>query len=501
MTMTPTTTDWQPTACILCECNCGIEVQLEGRTLSRIRGDKAHPGSQGYTCNKAMRLDHYQNGRHRLTSPMRRRPDGTFEEIDWDTAIAEVAAGFERIRDEHGGESIFYYGGGGQGNHLGGGYGGAFLKALGSRYRSGALAQEKTGEAWVDAQLTGGHTRGEFEHAEVAVFVGKNPWMSQSFPRARLVLREIAKDPKRSMIVIDPVRDRHRQAGGLPSARPAGERRLVPGRARRHARAGGPARRHLHRRARDGVGAHDRRARGGSDRRLRAALRRRRVADPRGRASHRAAQTASRCSRTSASSRARTAPCAPTSTSSFGSSPATSRSRAASTCTPGWFRCCAAGQVGRTPVTGAPVIGGLTPCNVIPDEILTDHPDRFRAMIVESSNPAHSLADSQRFREAFEALELRARRRRGDDRDGAAGGLRAARRQPVREARGDLLQSRVPAQHVPPAPPAAGSAPRHAARARDLGAADPRAGHRRRGPAATAACRRGARAARPTRRR
>ena len=53
------------------------------------------------------------------------------------------------------------------------------------------------------------------------------------------------------------------------------------------------------------------------------------------------------------------------------------------------------------PVTGAPVIGGLMPCNVIPDEILTDHPDRFRAMIVESSNPAHSLADSQRFREAL----------------------------------------------------------------------------------------------------
>jgi anaerobic selenocysteine-containing dehydrogenase len=37
------------------------------------------------------------------------------------------------------------------------------------------------------------------------VFVGKNPWMSQSFPRARVVLNEIAKDPARSMIVIDPV--------------------------------------------------------------------------------------------------------------------------------------------------------------------------------------------------------------------------------------------------------------------------------------------------------
>ena len=69
--------DWAQTACILCECNCGIEVRLggeDGRRFERIRGDKAHPASQGYTCEKALRLDHYQNGRHRLTSPMRRRP-------------------------------------------------------------------------------------------------------------------------------------------------------------------------------------------------------------------------------------------------------------------------------------------------------------------------------------------------------------------------------------------------------------------------------------------
>ena len=49
---------------------------------------------------------------------------------------------------------------------------------------------------------------------------------------------------------------------------------------------------------------------------------------------------------------------------------------------------------------------GLVPCNVIPEEILTDHPKRFRAMFIESANPVHSLADSQRMREAFRALEL-----------------------------------------------------------------------------------------------
>ena len=62
---------------------------------------------------------------------------------------------------------------------------------------------------------------------------------------------------------------------------------------------------------------------------------------------------------------------------------------------------------GRTsPVVGARIISGLVPCNVIPDEILTDHPQRYRALIVESGNPAHSLADSQRMREAIRALEL-----------------------------------------------------------------------------------------------
>ncbi len=37
---------------------------------------------------------------------------------------------------------------------------------------------------------------------------------------------------------------------------------------------------------------------------------------------------------------------------------------------------------------------------------LTDHPDRFRAMIVEATNPVHSLADSKRMIEALRALEF-----------------------------------------------------------------------------------------------
>jgi anaerobic selenocysteine-containing dehydrogenase len=139
-----TGTTWHKTACILCENNCGIRIQRDGRRFAKIRGDQDHVATAGYTCNKALRLDHYQNGGVRLTTPLRREADGGFTPIDWDTAIREIAARLKAVRDAHGGDKIFY--GGGQGNHLGGAYSGALLRALGARYRSSALAQEKTGE-------------------------------------------------------------------------------------------------------------------------------------------------------------------------------------------------------------------------------------------------------------------------------------------------------------------------------------------------------------------
>ena len=397
--------DWAKTACILCECNCGIEVQLDGRRLERIRGDKAHPGSQGYTCNKAMRLDRYQNGPHRLTSPMRRRPDGSYEEIDWDTAVAAIAAGFKRIAEEHGGESILYYGGGGQGNHLGGSYSGAFLRALGSKYRSSALAQEKTGEGWVEHSLYGSHTRGEFERAEVAVFVGKNPWMSQSFPRARVVLREISRDPERSMIVIDPVvTDTAKLADFHLRVRPGTDAWCLA------AMVGVLVQEDLV--DRGFLAAHV----SGAE----VVLERFARVDVAGYADH--------CEVDETLIRAAARRIAGAESVSVFEDLGIQQGPNSTLCSyvnrmlwiltgnfgnPGGMHLHTSfvnlfrdRTVRRTPVTGERILAGLVPCNVIPDEILTDHPKRFRAMIVESSNPAHSLADSPRFRKAFEALEL-----------------------------------------------------------------------------------------------
>ena len=203
------TGEWLPTACILCSRNCGIEVEVRDREMARIRGDKAHPISTGYLCQKAQRLNYYQNHADRLTSPLRRREDGSFEEISWETAISEIAARLVDLRDRFGGPSLAYFGGGGQGNHLAGPYGKALRTAMRTRNYYSALAQEKTGGFWVDGRLFGKqncHPMEDVDHAEVVVFIGTNPWQSHGIRNARQVLREIHNDPSRRMIVIDPRR-------------------------------------------------------------------------------------------------------------------------------------------------------------------------------------------------------------------------------------------------------------------------------------------------------
>lgn len=422
--MSDTEANWKQTACILCESNCGIEVRLggpsqhgEGRGFARIRGDKAHPASKGYTCEKALRLDHYQNGAPRLTSPLRRTEAGTYEEITWDTAIKEIAAAFTKVRDSFGGETIFYYGGGGQGNHLGGAYSGATLRALGAKFKANALSQEKTGEFWVNAKMLGGMVRGDFEHTEVALFVGKNPWQSHGFSHARTTLKEIAKDPDRAMIVIDPRRSETAELADI-------HLQVLPGTDAwcLAALVGVIVQENLQDRAwladhTTGVDTIERYGKtidvarfaeicGVAEGTIRLAARR--IA-----AAHSVAVFEDLGVQMSPNSTL----CSYLEklvwllTGNF-AKPGTQYSPSSLVALARGGEAKAENGDGKarptnvSPVVGARIISGLVPCNVIAEEILTDHPNRYRAMLVESGNPAHSLADSQKMREALKSLEL-----------------------------------------------------------------------------------------------
>jgi formate dehydrogenase len=274
---------------------------------------------------------------------------------------------------------------------------------------SNALAQEKTGESWVDGELFGRprcHTTPDFEHAEVAMFVGKNPWHSHGFPRSRVVLKQIAKDPRRSLIVIDPRRtktaalaDFHLQvrpgADAFCLAALLGvlveEELLDMEFLSEHARDGEALLAELERVP---VPEYCRRA-GLEPGLVRAVARRLAAAESVSILEDLGIQQAPHSTLNSYLEKLLFVL-----TGNFGK-PGGMNLHSGIAKLGGDF-----GRDTETAVSGARIIIGLVPGNAIPDEILTDHPQRLHGMIVESSNPAHSLADSQRMREALDRLDL-----------------------------------------------------------------------------------------------
>jgi anaerobic selenocysteine-containing dehydrogenase len=276
-------------------------------------------------------------------------------------------------------------------------------------FSSNALAQEKTGEFWVDGQLFGRarcHTTGDYENAEVAVFLGKNPWHSHGFPRARVVLKEIAKDPDRTLIVIDPRRtETAALADHYLQVRPGGDAFLLSAMLKilldedlidrafldQHA-----SRLDELAEALSGVDVASYCERAGiPEEDVRGVVRRIATAKSVSIYEDLGIQQAPHSTLNSYLEKLLYVL-----TGNFGKSGAMNIHTR--------LGALAGGRSGDrgSPVGGHRIITGLIPCNAIPDEILTDHPKRFRAMFVESANPAHSVADSPRMREALDALDF-----------------------------------------------------------------------------------------------
>ena len=404
--------DWRPSACNLCYINCGIEVGVDrgGPTerIVKIRGDKAHPRSQGYLCNKAAAIPGYVHHADRLTTPLRRRADGGFDAIGWDVAITEIAARLGAVQQAHGGASLALYGGGGQGNHAGGAYATALLRGLGSRNTFNALSQEKTGDFWVNGHLFGSqtcHTAEDIAHCDLLFVLGANPWVAHGFTNARDELNTIRKDPGRRLIVVDPRRSETAQVADLHLAvRPGGDAFLL-----------GALLAILQRRGAFDADFLAARTTGADD--VLATLQ----AVPVDAWVAAAGVPMAQVEQAADMVQAATAMVVRAElgiqqglnstlnsylekllfllTGHFGK-PGTNTLH--SWLQPLWGN--ARGQ--RFAPTGTEVIGGLLPPNAFADAVLADHPARLRAVWVDSSNPVNTTADTPRLKQALAALDL-----------------------------------------------------------------------------------------------
>jgi anaerobic selenocysteine-containing dehydrogenase len=196
------------TVCVLCSHNCGIRVDVEGGRISNIRADETNPITEGYICNKGFAIVPYVEHEQRTEHPLRRGADGRFERISWERAIAEISEKLGEIREQHSPNAIGLVGIGGQANHMDAPFGLSFLGALGSTRWFNALAQEKTQHFLVDHWMFDASPATWFHpdqvNARLLLVMGTNPRISNRGHNANDTFKRLAEDESRTVIVVDP---------------------------------------------------------------------------------------------------------------------------------------------------------------------------------------------------------------------------------------------------------------------------------------------------------
>lgn len=406
------------TVCVLCSHNCGLKVDVEDGRITAVRPDESNPITEGYACNKGFSIARYADHKQRTTQPLKRQPNGDFEPISWEQAIAEIGDRLLSIREQHGPRAISLVGVGGQANHMDAPYALGFLSGLGSRRWFNAFAQEKTQHMLVDGWMMqaspGLFLHADVEHTACLLVLGTNPKVSHRGEQATRAFSRLKKRDDATLIVVDPRRTETARSAHLHlRVRPGCDAFLLTGMAAHITQSRLVDTRFL-----------EQRTRGWPT--LSAVLE---GIDVDAMARH--AGVPAESLRQAAETLAR----APSAAIFFDlgveqirhSTLAAYLIRVLINLTgnlgrrggnvflesfnpPGSGR--PRGEPERALVSGIPAIRalgnyGMFSPNLFPEEVLVEHPERIRAVIVEGSNPLLSFADTHRWREAFDALELK----------------------------------------------------------------------------------------------
>jgi anaerobic selenocysteine-containing dehydrogenase len=396
----------QKTACVLCANGCGLEVQVEGNRIVKVRGDQDSPISEGYICRKGNHIAYHQHHADRVLYPLKRVGDG-FERVPWDQVIGEIAERLREIVDRHGPRVLASMTGGGGFSFLTAPYPVRLMRRLGSRWNYSAANQEFSGRFWAHGLTFGNQgvqPSADLDRAEMLMLLGKNPMMSHDFPQARRYLRRMSRDPERLLVVVDPrLSETARLADIHLALRPGTDALLLRSMISIILEQGLHDRAYLDRHA-DGFpeilpwfagfdvrGAlavceldYDVVARVARE----FATRRSVLLDDLGILMNRHSALVSYlivvlltiCGRIGVP----------------GGNQLDVWGHAAPDDPKAW----------RAPATGIPAINGTFPPNILPEEIMSDHPDRIRAVLNVAANPLRSYADTTAYEEAFRRLDL-----------------------------------------------------------------------------------------------
>ena len=119
---------------------CGVEVEIDGKEILSVRGDKSDVFSRGHVCPKATALKDLYDDPDRLRQPVRRIGE-RWKAISWDEALTEVSERIHGIQEAHGRDAVGVYLGNPNAHNFGTMvFGPPFLRALGSKNRFSATS-------------------------------------------------------------------------------------------------------------------------------------------------------------------------------------------------------------------------------------------------------------------------------------------------------------------------------------------------------------------------
>ena len=97
------------TNCRLCLVRCGMKVETENGSVTRIVGDRHHPLSKGYLCVKGKASLDMTLSPKRVIYPQKRvgeRGAGRWQRVGWDEALGDIAARLNAIIAQHGAPAV-----------------------------------------------------------------------------------------------------------------------------------------------------------------------------------------------------------------------------------------------------------------------------------------------------------------------------------------------------------------------------------------------------------
>jgi anaerobic selenocysteine-containing dehydrogenase len=222
--------------CRFCHALCGIEVDVEGGRVVAVRGDREHPLSRGFTCEKGRELPAQHAHPQRLRGSLRRGAGG-FESISSELAMDEIAEKLAEITLRCGPRAVALYNGTKAWANVGYGLSRSWLEGIGSPSLYTTVTIDQPAKSMARS-LHGGWVAGhqDIASSDVAMFVGGNPLQSFSSEHLRLpcanvhdYLREyLARGLK--LIVIDPRRSEFARRAALHlQVRPGEDPTLLAG--------------------------------------------------------------------------------------------------------------------------------------------------------------------------------------------------------------------------------------------------------------------------------